>query len=65
LVSEFRRMDELLVSQANHRIDARPATRGDVTGSERDTEQNDGNGGKGQRIRRRNSIKQSSHQARE
>ena len=61
----IKTLGELFVSQSDHRIDADGAASGDVASSQRNAEQNNGNGAKGQRIRRRNPIKQTSHQARE
>ena len=56
---------ELFMAQGDHRIDAHGPVSGDVTRSNGNAEQNDGHGTKGKRIRRRNSIKQAGHQARE
>ena len=56
---------ELFMPEGDHRIDAHGAASGDVTGSHRNTEENDGHGAKRQRIGRRNFIKQAGHQARE
>ena len=56
---------QLFVPQRHHGIDTHGAARRDVTGRHRNAEQNDGRGAKGQRIRRRNFVKQAGHPTRE
>ena len=56
---------ELFVAQGDDGIDAHGTASGDVTGSQRNAEQNDAHRAKSQGIGRRNSIEQAGHEVRE
>ena len=62
---QFQRTDGLLVPQGNHRIDAHGAASRDVTGGQRNAEQNDRHRSESHWIGCGNTIEQARHEARQ